>query len=321
MHVLYALAALIAVSISAASASEYPTQPIRLIVPYPPGTSTDAGARVTAVKLAELLGQTVYIEYRPGSIGEIGTRECANAAPDGYTICYIADGQAATMPAARTAAGHKPLYRQLTPIGFVADSHFVFVTRKDRPRTFAEFVAYAKSNPDTLACGWGNPTGALGIAFFNRIPGVKIRSIPYAREGEPKVHLEIRSGLIDCMFSTMYTAMPPLQEGNLHVLGSMGSVKNPFISTPMLSEFNPLFGRLPTWYGIFGPAGMPSDIVAKLNRSLTTVQKNPEIVELYRRGWHTVRAGTPVELGGLTWQQYGDTIALIKETGVQLVGD
>lgn len=304
----------------AASAS-YPDRMIRIIVPYNAGSSTDAGARVLAAKLGALLKQTVIIENRPGNIGVTGTQECSRAAPDGYTLCYIADGQAVTMPAGYAIADRKLPYENLTPLSFVADSHFVFVVKKGLPPRFDAFIAHLRANPDKFACGWGNPTGKLGVGLLNILPGVRVASVPGGQQGELGVHQTLLTGDVQCAFSTMLTAWPHINSGAELVLGSVGTIDNPFYDKlPALGKSGyPNFGRLPTWYGFFAPAGLPRGVQETLYRAVDAVLADKEVIAHFRANGHTIKHGGPEALANQVRAQFDDTLALMRETGIRIV--
>ena len=300
------IAALISVfSLAFARAeSGYPSHPIKLIVSQGPGSTVDLAARMLATKFEELFRYQIIVLNREGAAGEIAKKECAAASADGYTLCIIADGQAAVIPASYSAAKEPIPGADVSPIGFIGTHYFEFVVRKDLPDSFAGFVEYARKNPDTLVCGSANPSGILGMAILNGISGVKVREARY-RQAEPLVHLDIRAGHIDCMFSTTVTALPHLKDGAIRALGTLGPLKNPFLpDTLPLSEQGQdyaAFGKFGSWQALWGPPELPGETVAILNKNLNKILDRPEVADrLAQIGITVRRSSTPEQLRAAT---------------------
>lgn len=304
--------------------NSYPARPIRLIVTNPAGGGQDFVMRVIADKLRKSFGFTIVVDNRPKALGEIGKRDCAESLPNGYTLCSVADGVAAVQPAFYMAADEPIPGENLTPIGIVADQYFAFVVRKDRPKTFEEFLELVRTKPNGLICGSGSAstTGRLGMAILNSLPGVKVREALYS-EGEPGVLRGMLSGDIDCMFASMTSALPHINEGNIKVLGTFGPLRNPFLpGVRLLSEIGyPAFGTLGSWYAIWGPPNMPRPLVEFLNRNLNDVLEDEEVRNLLaKNGVSARRKSSPEQLASETTGLFSTAFELICREKIEFNG-
>ena len=307
----------------AAAETDFPSRTIRLIVLNAAGGGQDVVMRIVTRKLGELFGYSFAIINQPGANGEIGKRECASAEPNGYTFCSIADGTAAIYPAVYAAAKEPIPGHNLTPVRVVADQYFAFFVREGRPATFPSFVEAARKNPDGFVCGSANPSGKLGMAILNAIPGVKVREAPYRAGEEGKMLRDIRAGELDCFFGSMTSALSHVRAGAINALGTFGPKKNPFLpNVPTLEELGyPAFGKLPSWYAVWGPPALPRSVVDRLNRELDTVTGNAEIAERLAKGGVIVRrTSPPEELAAEGKHILATSLALICEQGIVLIG-
>lgn len=297
----------------------FPERPIRILIAQNAGSTADLAMRVVAQKLTEMYRYEIVVIN--GGLGEVVKRECALATADGYTLCIVNDGQAATIPATYLAAKQEPPARDLVPIGLIGDQYFALLTRHDRPSTYSGLLAYAQKNPDELLCGAGNISGIIGIAVM-KSSGAKIREVRYLREGEPRVHMDMRGQTLDCMFSSTVTAMPHILDGAVHVVGTLGPYKNPFLPhVRPLSDFgNAMFDRFPSWIALWGPPNLPAHIRDALNMRFAAVLGQKDVIEGLARTGVSARTLAPSELNRLTHDQTLATLQIMCEQRVELNG-
>jgi tripartite-type tricarboxylate transporter receptor subunit TctC len=302
-----------------ASAQSWPAaKPIAIVVPVPPGPTIDMIARLVAGKLSESLGQTVIVDNRSGANGSIGSSIVAHAAPDGYTLL-------AATPASHVTAVHltKNLpfdpVKDFTPIMAAVEPVTALVVNAELPvNSVQELIAYAKANPGKLSYG----SSGIGSVFhltgelFNRIAGVDIIHVPYRGVSQPMQ--DTAAGTIQLLHISLASARGALESKKAKVLAILEPqryAKMPNI--PSISEIIPAFRKPSTWFGFFGPAKMPPEIVARLNAEMRKAITAPEVRAKLEAGDMTVLAGTPEEFAALQKdgiEQFGE---IIKAAGIK----
>jgi tripartite-type tricarboxylate transporter receptor subunit TctC len=274
VHALFAItAALLAMSPAQAA---YPDRPIRLIVPWAPGGSTDVLARLVAEKLTLSLGQPVIVENKPGASGNIGTDLVAKAKPDGYTLLVSLGNTHVVNPAIYPKMPFRGV-EDFTPIAMLG---FVTTTMVVNPAVpvsnVAEFIAYAKANPGKLAyasAGVGSSTHLDG-AVFAKMAGIDMLHVPF-KGGAPAMQDTI-AGRTQVQFSAANLTLPQVNAGKLKLLAVTGSKRAAILpNVPTVAETLPGFNKS-VWYGVFGPAGMPRDLTDKLNAEINRLMNAPE---------------------------------------------
>jgi len=212
--------------VSSAVAQEWPTKPIRMIVPYPPGGPTDIVARVVGQKLSERLGQTIVVDNRPGAGGNIGADTVAKAAPDGYTLLVATTAHAINM-----TLFSKPGYstsKDFTPVSMLTSGPLVLVTAPSTPaKNVAELIALAKAKPGaiTFASSGNGQSTHLAAELFDTMAGVKMTHVPY--KGSAPALTDVMAGQATVMFDTMLSSMPFVRDGKLKALAVTGSTRSP----------------------------------------------------------------------------------------------
>ncbi|MCE9541459.1 tripartite tricarboxylate transporter substrate binding protein [Candidatus Kaiserbacteria bacterium] len=291
---------------------------VRLVVPFPAGSITDIAARLVAPRLSDQLKQPVIIDNRTGAYGMIAARDVAVSKPDGLTLGFSPDGPLATLPASCIAHGQKLLYDPTTfsTIGFVGRTYFELVVRKDLPfDTLGQLIEYARKNPGKLNFGSGTPSAILGDGILNSIEGVKVTEIPAGRGGEPQVILDIMSGTVDALFSTTYSAMPYLENGALKSLGTVGSVRNPFLprSITLAEQGYPAFAEAEVWFALVGPPGLPAKEIERLNTALNKALDDNELKDQLAKSRVTLYSTSPAAPAAQIKKQIEFTAKLIRE--------
>jgi tripartite-type tricarboxylate transporter receptor subunit TctC len=269
----------LAVFVTAAHSQTYPSKPIRWIVPFPPGGSTDILARVVGQKLTEAWGQPVVIENRGGAGGTLGAAEAAKAAPDGYTLLM-----GAIHHTIATSVYPKLPYdfiKDFAPITVVANVPNVLVVNPSVPANNAkELIAYAKANPGKLSygsAGTGTAHHLIGEQF-NLLAGVDIVHVPY--KGSAPAIADLMGGQVQVMYDTIASALPHIKAGKLRALAvAPGKRSAALPDIPTLSEAALPGFDVTTWFGALAPAKTPPEFVAKLNKEMVDILKMPDVAK------------------------------------------
>lgn len=302
-----------------AHAQTYPSKQVKIIVPFPPGGSTDIMARVIASRLQTALGQPFVVENRSGAGGVIGTEATAKSAPDGYTVMLASS--------APLAVGLKlypklpyDVQRDLTPVSMVGEVGMVLVTNPNfQAQTIKDLVAYAKANPGKLSFGL-NALGSqshLLTALFQVRTGTSINMIPYKGSG-PAV-IDLIGGTINADFENVPAVIEHIKAGKLRAVATLSAKRTDVLpNTPTFAELGmPEFVAAP-WFAIVAPAGTPSAIVSKLNAEINKILAAPDVKEIFaKQGANTVIA-SPEETGAFFRQEIEKWAKVVAETGAKL---
>ena len=285
-------------SLAAAGQASYPNRPIKLIVPFTPGTGIDILARVWGQKLQERLRNPVVIENRPGASGNIGTEAVAKAPADGYTLLMTATTLVQSAVLIKSVP-YDP--KSLTPIGLAAIGNLSLVSHPSVPaRSVAEFVAIARAQPGKL--NYASPGNAtphhLAMEMLKLHFGLQLVHVPY--KGTAGAVTDILGGQIQLMFLPVHVALPQVQAGKLNMLASGGAQRSPVTpEVPSLAEAGVKDIDVDIWYALLGPAGLPRELVALLNGELAAILGDPETrAGLLKQGL-SPKTGTPAELARL----------------------
>ncbi len=263
-------------------ADDYPNRPVRLIIPFPPGGSNDVVGRLVAQQLSVKLGQQVYVDNRAGAGGTIGTEACANAAPDGYTICVISIAHAVN-PALYTLK-YDPI-KSFTPISiFATGPNVLVVNPTSQIRSVKELLALAKEKPGSLnyaSAGVGS-FQHLGAELFKLQAQVNLVHVPY-KGGGPAMQDDV-AGHVKIMFSSLVQTTPFIKSGQLIALGTGGAKRNPVLpDVPTIAEAGVPGYVADNWWGLAAPAGLPKPITEKLYAATQAALKSPELQAAFDR--------------------------------------
>ncbi len=314
--VLAGIAALTAAAPLRAFAQNYPERPITLVVPFAAGGSTDILARVVAEHLRQALGQPVIIENRTGASGNIGTATVARAAPDGYTFLFNTMS-VHTMNHALFATMPFDGVKDFSPIALLAYVTNTMVVHPSVPaKTVAEFIAYAKQNPGKINYASAGPgsTNHLCAALFEKMAGVEMVHVPY-RGGAPAV-ADTVGGQTQLFFTAGTQSLEHVKAGKLRLLAVTEGKRSALLpDIPTVAETLPGY-EMAVWYGAFGPAGMPKDVVAKLNREINRILFLPDVKKRMDEIAVEVARATPEELGEMTRRDAEKWGKVIEDLGV-----
>ncbi|HZN31558.1 MAG TPA: tripartite tricarboxylate transporter substrate binding protein [Xanthobacteraceae bacterium] len=300
-----------------AGAADYPTRPVRWIVPYPPGGGTDITARIIGQWLSERLGQQFVIENKPGAGNNLGTDAMISAAPDGYTVLL-------TNPA---NAINATLYQKLS-FNFLRDSapvagimrvpNVMEVNPSVPAKTVAEFIAYAKANPGKV--NWatsGNGTSVhLSGELFKMMTGVNLLHVPY--RGSAPALTDMISGQVHLMFDNMPPSLPHIQAGKLRALAVTTAVRSEALpDVPTVAETVPGY-EASAYYGMSAPKGTPPEIIEKLNKEINAALADPKVKARLAELGGMLIPGTPADFGKLVADETDKWAKVIKAGGVTL---
>jgi tripartite-type tricarboxylate transporter receptor subunit TctC len=273
-----------------------PAKPIRLIVPFPAAGATDLFARTLGQKMGERLGTSIVVDNKPGAGGAIGSDLAAKALPDGYTLLLATTSTHSIGPALTPRLPYDTV-RDFTPIAHVGNAPSIMLVPNNAPaKTVREWIDYAKKNPGRLNyASSGNGTIVqLTAELFKSQAGVFVTHIPY--KGTALAIPDLIAGNVDVMFDSLPTGMPHVRDGRLRALG-VTSLKR----SPLAPELPPIADTLPgfessTWFGLYGPKGLPADVVARVNAAANQALADPEVRDkLARLGIEPV-SSTPAQL-------------------------
>jgi tripartite-type tricarboxylate transporter receptor subunit TctC len=262
-----------------AHADDYPSRPIRLIVPFAPGGGTDVLARIVGQRLSEKWGKAVIVENQPGASGSIGSKAVERAAPDGYTLVMASTGALMSLATFYDKDGPFDVKAHFSPVTLVADPPYVITASAKLPvKNVADLIALAKSKPGQLTFGSSGVGAASHLSgeLFQKEAGVEMLHVPY--KGTGAAVTDLVAGRIDIMFAPPQTVEPLVKAGKLKALATTGKTRSPlFPDLPTASESGLPGYEAVGWFGLLAPAHTPDAIVHKLNAATVEILKSPDI--------------------------------------------
>jgi len=264
---------------AAAQAQSYPTKPIRFIVSFPPGGSSDLIARSIAPLMAEKLGQPVLVENRPGAGGNIGVDIVAKAAPDGYIIGLAAAGALSSNISLYPSMPFNP-EKDLAPISMLAMIPFFLVAHPSQPSSLKQLIEAAKARPGAISVGYGGNGSTMHLAgeLFNMMAGIKLQPVPY--KGSGPVSADVLAGQVPLGMVDVPSAIAHVRAGKMRALAV--TAKRRIAAAPEVPTFDeagvPGYEAI-GWFGTVAPAGTPAEIISRLNREIVAVLAVPDVRE------------------------------------------
>lgn len=302
--------------LAAGAAAAYPTKPITLIVPFPPGGSTDIVGRIIAEGLSKELGQSVVVDNRGGAGGTVGTAALAKAAPDGYTLGIGSTSSHAVGPATLPKVAYNPI-KDFKPISLVAETPYVLaVNPKVEAKTVAELIALAKAKPGQLnygSAGAGSTTHLAG-AMFAASASLKMEHIAY--KGNGPATKALMSGEVQLLMGSMPAVLSQIKAGTIRAL-AVGTVKrSPALpDTPTMQEAGVAGYEAALWLGVVAPGGVSDDIVRRLSEAVHKVVKDPEVAKRLRGTGAEPRLNTPAEFAKQVQDDLAKYTKIAKDIG------
>ena len=309
--------ALAGVPFTAIGAETYPSRPLRLVVPYAPGGSTDILGRLIGAKLTEAWGQQVVIDNRPGGNGMIGSTIVAKAPADGYTLLMATNGSHGINMSLYPNVPYHPL-KDFTPLVAVAGVPMVLVVTPAMPAKSAkELVSYALAQDGKLnygSAGTGS-TGHLTAEIFNTATGVRGQHIPYKSDGPALI--DLMGGQFAFIFSNMPAVVPHVKAGRLRALAISTTQRSALLpDVPTLTELGIKVEIIP-WYGVMGPAGMPKPVAVTLHAGINRILESPDFKERLVSLGATVMGGTPEQFVALIQSDLAKYAKAVKDSGAK----
>ncbi len=297
----------------------YPTKPVRLIVAFPPGGSTDIVARLVAQRLGEKLGQQVIVDNRGGAGGTLGTEIAARAAPDGHTLTMGTTSTHVIAPAAYATVKYDPV-KDFEPITLVASTPYLLVLHPGvQAASVKEFVALAKSQPGKLnyaSAGTGSTTH-LAMEMLNRAAGMDVVHIPYGGNGPAGT--AVLGGQVQALFGSMPAVLPHAQAGRVRPIAVGTAKRSPALpNVPTVAESGYPGFEVSLWLGFFAPKGTPKPVLARLEKELVAVAGSPEMAAQFEKNGATAVTNTPAEMTKLMKTELDKYGKVIKAAGIQL---
>ena len=303
---------------SDALAQNYPSRPIRLIVPFPPGGGTDIYARILAPKLSEALRQQVVVDNRAGAGGALGAELAAKAPPDGYTIWIGQTSNLTIGPAMRSKNSYDPL-KDFAPISLLSKAPQVMVVNADSPLTsLKDLVALAKSSPSgtlTYATAGIGGSSHLNGELLNQMAGINITHIPY--KGASPAMVDLRGGRVTYMGTSLASAAQFVKEGKIKGIATTGATRARMLpDVPTVAEQGyPGFESI-SWLGILAPANVPRAIVERLNKEIVLILGNADVQKLVLAEGGEIMISTPEEFSALMRSELPKWARVIKQAGI-----
>jgi tripartite-type tricarboxylate transporter receptor subunit TctC len=297
-------------------AQNYPTKPVRLVVPSSPGGGTDITARILAPKLSELLGQQVVVENRPGAGTTIGNEHVARATPDGYTL-LMGISTLAINAAVYKKLGYDAL-RDFAPISQAVSVPNVLVVHPSLPtKTVREFIAFAKARPGKLPAGSAgvgtNPH--LSLELFNTMAGIDLLHVPYKGSGQGLVGL--LGGEVAVMFPSLPTVISQVRAGRLRALGVTTERRSQVLpEVPSIAEAGLPGYEATQWFGVLAPAGTPHPIIARLHEDVVAALRSPQVTKTLLNEGAEVVASSPEEFARYLKSETEKWAKVVKAAGV-----
>lgn len=293
-------AALALGALPATAQAPYPDKPIKLIVPYPPGGTTDIMARTLQEPLSKALGQPVIVDNKAGAAGAIGTKQVATAAPDGYTLVFGNNGPSAIVPLLQKDVGYDPV-KDFVPVSLVSIAPLVLVLHPSVPAgDVKEFVAWARTQPGGVeyATAGAGSLGHLATELFAKDAGLKLVHVPY--KGQAPSTMAVLNGEVKMLLTTSSDSMgSAVRDGKLRLLGVSTAKPSPLMpGAPTIGQSLQGF-EVNVWFGILAPAGTPAPVIAKLNAAIRTVLADPEIQRKFMGYGSIATASTPQEFAAM----------------------
>ena len=297
--------------------SAFPVRPLRLILPFPPGGSTDLLGRALADKLAEQMRQPVVPENRPGAGGNVGAEVAVRSAPDGYTLVLCAPSLAISASLYRKL-NYDPL-RDLAPVALVATIPNLFVVHPAVPaRTLAELAQHARDNPGKLNFGTGGAgtSNHLASDMFRMLTGTSIVQVPY--KGAETAMLAVLAGQVQMVVIGPPAAAPHLKSGKLRALAVLAKERlSEFPEVQTAAESGMPGFEVETWYGVLAPAGVPREAVLRLNAEFVRMMQAPEMRERLASMGVQPLTSSPERFGDFLRSEVAKWAAIVKESGAR----
>src|SRR5689334_8858808 len=296
-------AALTAVfAVAQPAAAQFPGKPVRVIVPFPAGSSTDIVTRILANAVSQSLGQPLIVDNKAGADGAIAASEVAKAPADGYTLLMATNSPMSAVPAMKKSPPYDPV-ADFTPITDVGRYTFFILLHPSVPaRTLGELIDFARANPGKLNYATGNTTGIVSTAFFASQAKIQMVHVPY--KGEPQAITDLVAGRVQFMICSSGTSITHIREGKLHALVTTLPNRSTLLpEVPTIAEAGMPQFSITSWAGLFGPARMPREVVTRLNREFGAAMARADVQAAMERQAFALSPSSPEQLAAWVKEQ------------------
>ena len=310
------IAAVLFLPQAAIHAQPCPSKPIKFVIPFGPGSASDALARIAGQELSQSIGQPVVVVPKPGADGALSAMDVKRSAADGYAFLFGTNSPLAVVPNIRKDPPYDVM-ADFTPVTYLGDNTFFIVVHPSVPtKSIDELIAHAKSNPNTLNYAAGNTYALVATALFSVNNGITMLVVPY--KSEPDAIVDLLSGRIKLMFSTSTTASVHVKEGKLRALATTLQERSPLMpDVPSFPEAGQPKFPIGPWFALVGPAGLPREIVARMNKEMVAVLAKPAVKELMLRQGFMAKSSTPEALSTYLKDQLAVWKTALKAAGVE----
>lgn len=310
------LAVFALMALSCAALAQFPSKPIKIIVPFPAGSATDTITRILGNSVSGAIGQTVVVDNKAGADGAIAGAEVAKAAPDGYTLLMATNSPLSAVPALRKSPPYDAI-ADFTPITDIGRYTFFIVVHPGvQSKTVAELIEQARAHPGKINYATGNTTGIVSTAFFASQAKIDLVHVPY--RGEPQAITDLLAGRVHMMFSSSSTTISHIRDGRLRALATTLPRRSHLLpDLPTIAEAGMPQFSVTSWAGLFGPAKMPREIVERLNREFVAAMARPDVQAQMEKQAFVLNPSTPEQLARLVREQLESYRATLRAAGVQ----
>ncbi len=301
---------------AAIHAQPYPSRPLRFVIPFGPGSATDTLARIAGQDLSLSLGQPVVVVPKPGADGALSALDVKRSTADGYTFLFGTNSPLAVVPNIRKEPPYDVM-ADFTPVTFLGDNTFFIVVHPSVPvKSITELVAHAKSNPKALNYPSGNTYALVATALFAMNNGIAMHSVPY--KSEPDAMPDLLSGRMHLMFGTPTSVLAHAKEGRLRILATTLNERSPLMpDVPSFPETGQAKFPIGPWFALVGPAGLPRELVARMNKEMVAVLGKPSVKELMLKQGFMAKSSTPEALTTYMKEQLAIWKTALKVAGVE----
>ena len=310
------VAALLCLPMANGHAQSYPSKPIRFVIPFGPGSASDALARILGNDLSQTLGQPIVVVHKPGADGALAAIEVQRSAPDGYTFLFGTNSPLSVVPNMRKEPPYDVM-KDFVPVTFLGDNTFFLVVHPSVPATnLAEFVAHAKKHPKEINYATGNTYAIVATAMFAANNKIEMQAIPY--KTEPDAIIDLLAGRVQLMAGTPTTTLPHVRAGKLRALAATFHERSSLLpDVPSIVEAGQPKFPIGPWFALVGPAGLPAEIVARMNKEVAAAMAKPAVREPMEKQGFMPRTSTPEELAAYLKEQLAVWNKALKDVGIE----
>ncbi len=302
--------------LSFAAQAQYPNKPVRVVVPFPAGSSTDIVTRVLAASVSQAMGQQLVVDNKAGADGAIAAADVAKAAPDGYTLLMATNSPMSAVPALKKSPPYDPV-ADFTPISDIGRYTFFILVHPGVPaKTLGELIEYARANPGKLNYATGNTTGIVSSAYFASLAGIQLVHVPY--KGEPQAVTDLVAGRVQLMFCSSGTSIAHIRDGRLRPLVTTLAKRSQLLpEVPTIAEAGMPQFSITSWAGLFGPARMPREVVERLNKEFVAAMGRADVQAAMEKQAFALSPSSPEQLAAFVKEQMDSYRRILRAAGVE----